>query len=386
MKRAFLIVIDSCGIGAMPDANEWGDCGCNTLLSASKAQGFSVPNMQKMGLFNIDGVTCGTAEASPTAAHARLGCASRGKDTTIGHWEMAGIISPRPLPTYPNGFPAEVIEEFSRRTGRKVLCNLPYSGTEVIKDYGRQHVETGDLIVYTSADSVFQIAAHESIVPLEELYRYCQIARDMLQGEHAVGRVIARPFTGEWPFTRTANRHDYSLEARHNMLDELQAKGLATISVGKIVDIFAGRAISESHRIKGNVDGMNQTIDIAKSSFEGLCFVNLVDTDMIYGHRRDIQGYGDAVSTFDRQLGELLPQLGEDDILMVTADHGCDPGFKGTDHTREYVPLLVYGKHIAPVNLGTRPTFADIATTILDYFGIKGAIEGTSMLPELLTR
>ena len=380
MKRIFLIVIDSCGIGAMPDAAEWGDAGCNTLLSASRARGFHTPLMGRMGLFNVDGVTCGEAEPNPIAAHARLACASRGKDTTIGHWEIAGVISPRPLPTYPQGFPEDLLAEFSRRTGRGVLCNLPYSGTEVIKDYGRQHVETGDLIVYTSADSVFQIAAHEAVVPIDTLYHYCEIARELLQGEHAVGRVIARPFEGEWPYQRTARRHDYSLAAPHNMLDELAANGFATISVGKIVDIFAGRAISESHRIRSNHEGMEKTIALADKDFEGLCFTNLVDTDMVFGHRRDVQGYGDALTHFDEQLTELVSKLREDDLLLITADHGCDPGYKGTDHTREYVPLLFYGSSVRPLNLGTRPTFADIAATVLDYFGLQ-PLSGDSLLP-----
>ncbi len=356
----------------MPDAADWGDAGCFTLRSAAKAEGFSVPTMQRMGLFNIDGVSSvGAPVAAPTAAVARLAERSCGKDTTIGHWEIAGVVSPQPLPTYPHGFPADVIAQFEQATGRKTLCNLPYSGTEVIRDYGRQACEEGALIVYTSADSVFQIAAHEDVVPLKELYRYCQIARDMLQGSHGVGRVIARPFVGEWPYKRTANRHDYSLAAPHNMLDELQKAGLATISVGKIEDIFAGRAISEGHRITCNDMGMEQTIAIAgRNDWQGLCFVNLVDTDMVYGHRRDIQGYGNALTAFDKQLAQLLPLLNEDDVLMVTADHGCDPGFSGTDHTREYVPLLVYGSKVKPVNMGTRVGFADIAATILDLWDL----------------
>ena len=382
MSRIYLIVLDSCGIGYMPDAARFGDEGANTLRSAARAQGFAVPHMREMGLFNIDGVE-GDRVERPIGAFARLAEASNGKDTTIGHWEIAGAISPNPLPTYPQGFPPEVIEAFEKATGKGVLCNLPYSGTDVIRDYGRQAIAEDKLIVYTSADSVFQIAAHEDYVPVAQLYHYCEIARAMLQGKHGVGRVIARPFTGEWPFSRTTNRHDYSLEAPHNMLDDLLQAGYDTLGVGKIYDIFAGRGLSRFVRTKGNMDGMDKTLEWARDpSWQGLCFVNLVDTDMIYGHRRDIQGYGDALTAFDRRLGELLPLLGEDDLVMITADHGCDPGYTGTDHTREYVPLLVYGAGIKPLDLGTRTSFADIAATILDVFGLP-PINGQSFLEEI---
>ena len=382
MKRVYLIVLDSCGCGTCPDSARFGDEGANTLRSASLAKGFAVPRMREMGLFNIDGVE-GDKVARPIGAYCRMQEASNGKDTTIGHWEIAGHISLRPLPTYPNGFPPEVIDAFERATGKGTLCNLPYSGTEVIKDYGRQAIAEDKLIVYTSADSVFQIAAHEDYVPVEELYRYCEIARNILQGEHGVGRVIARPFTGEWPYTRTTNRHDFSLQAPHNMLDDLLQAGHDTLGVGKIYDIFAGRGLSRFVRTKGNEDGMDKTLAYAADpSWEGLCFVNLVDTDMIYGHRRDIQGYGDALTAFDKRLDKLLTYLGDEDILFITADHGCDPGFKGTDHTREYVPLLVYGKGIKPLNLGTRQSFADVAATILDYFGLP-ALDGKSFLREV---
>lgn len=368
-KRVFIIVLDSCGCGEMPDSYLWHDEGSNTLGAIRKDEHFDCPNLVNLGLFNIEGVGGGVSD--PKGSFARLKETSMGKDTTIGHWEIAGIISPKPLPTYPNGFPEDVIEEFEKRTGRKVLCNKPYSGTEVIKDYGEEHIKTGALIVYTSADSVFQIAAHEDVVPVPELYRYCQIARDMLQGEHCVGRVIARPFTGEWPFTRTSNRHDYSLIPPHTtMLDVLKKHNLATISVGKIYDIFAGKSVSESNRTTSNANGMEVTLDIQKRDFEGLCFVNLVDFDMKYGHRNDIVGYASAMTEFDRYLGEFLKNMRADDMLIITADHGCDPSTPSTDHSREYVPMIVCGDGIkAGVDLGTRSTFADISATVLDYLG-----------------
>ena len=383
-KRVFIIVLDSCGCGEMPDSYLWHDEGSNTLGAIRKDEHFDCPNLVNLGLFNIEGVGGGVSD--PKGSFARLKETSMGKDTTIGHWEIAGIISPKPLPTYPNGFPEDVIEEFEKRTGRKVLCNKPYSGTEVIKDYGEEHVKTGALIVYTSADSVFQIAAHEDVVPVPELYRYCQIARDMLQGEHGVGRVIARPFTGEWPFTRTSNRHDYSLIPPHTtMLDVLKKHNLATISVGKIYDIFAGKSVSESNRTTSNANGMEVTLDIQKRDFEGLCFVNLVDFDMKYGHRNDIVGYASAMTEFDRYLGEFLKNMRADDMLIITADHGCDPSTPSTDHSREYVPMIVCGDGIkAGVDLGTRSTFADISATVLDYLGVdKEDTAGESFLSKV---
>ncbi len=384
MKRFFIIVLDSCGIGELPDAHLWNDEGSNTLASIRNHPNFNCPNLTRMGLFNVE--TVGGGVENPTGSFARLGELSKGKDTTIGHWEIAGIVSPTPLPTYPNGFPKEVIDEFEKRTGRKVLCNLPYSGTEVIKDYGKEHIETGALIVYTSADSVFQIAAHEDYVPIEELYRYCDIAREMLQGKHGVGRVIARPFNGEYPFTRTSNRHDYSLLPQGTtMLDRLMEEGYATISVGKIYDIFAGKSVSESNRTTSNHHGMEVTLDIQKRDFEGLCFVNLVDFDMKYGHRNDVAGYALAMTDFDKQLGEFVENMREDDMLIITADHGCDPATPSTDHSREYVPMLVYGKGIkGGVDLKTRDSFADISATVLDFFGVdQKDTKGTSFLPEV---
>ena len=383
-KRVFIIVLDSCGCGEMPDSYLWHDEGSNTLGAIRKDEHFDCPNLVNLGLFNIEGVGGGVSD--PKGSFARLKETSMGKDTTIGHWEIAGIISPKPLPTYPNGFPEDVIEEFEKRTGRKVLCNKPYSGTEVIKDYGEEHIKTGALIVYTSADSVFQIAAHEDVVPVPELYRYCQIARDMLQGEHGVGRVIARPFTGEWPFTRTSNRHDYSLIPPHTtMLDVLKKHNLATISVGKIYDIFAGKSVSECNRTTSNANGMEVTLDIQKRDFEGLCFVNLVDFDMKYGHRNDIVGYASAMTEFDRYLGEFLKNVRADDMLIITADHGCDPSTPSTDHSREYVPMIVCGDGIkAGVDLGTRSTFADISATVLEYLGVdKEDTAGESFLSKV---
>ena len=386
-KRAFIIVLDSYGIGREPDAPDFGDDVCNTLKSIAASPKYDTPNMRKIGLFNIDGVGCGTPVDAPIGSFARLRELSRGKDTTTGHWEIAGIVSERPMPTYPNGFPADLIARLEKAFGRKILCNKPYSGTQVIKDYGREQKETGGLIVYTSADSVFQIAAHEDDVPVEQLYDYCRTARKILQGEHGVGRVIARPYTGEYPnYTRTPRRHDFSLDPTGDtMMDALQRKGLATIGVGKISDIFAGRSISRSLGInKDNVDGMEKTLRVMDEDFEGLCFVNLVDFDMQYGHRRNIDGYAEAATVFDRQLGEFMSKMREDDVLMITADHGCDPGAPGTDHTREYVPLLIYGQHVrAGVNLGTYPTFAMIGATISDMFGCDLKTKGESLLPRI---
>ena len=370
-KRAILIVLDSAGIGHAPDAAEYGDEGSNTFLSCSKSQYFSTPNMKKMGLYNIDDVEIEGTDA-PTGAFARLIEKSRGKDTTTGHWEMAGVVSEQPFPTYPNGFPDEVIDEFKKLTGRDVLCNLPYSGTQVIEDYGEEHIKTGALIVYTSADSVFQIAAHEDVVPVETLYEYCRMARKMLVGKHGVGRVIARPFIGEpGSFSRTTRRHDFSLEPTgETVMDTLKKEGYDVLSVGKIYDIFAERGVTDHVRCEGNPDGIEKTIKWMERDFNGLMFVNLVDTDMIYGHRRDIDGYAKALSYFDEQLPRITWLMKDDDILMITADHGCDPGYTGTDHTRECVPLLMYGKSIpAGKNYGTITGFDFIAKYILEYFG-----------------
>ena len=381
-RRIFLIVLDSYGIGALPDAADFGDEGSNTLKTITASKAYDTPNMKKLGLFNIDGVDWMKKEESPAGAYGRMKERSRGKDTTIGHWEIAGVVSPKPLPVYPNGFPEEILEKFREATGREVLCNLPYSGTDVIRDYGEEHMKTGALIVYTSADSVFQIAAHEEIVPVEELYRYCEIAREILCGEHGVGRVIARPFIGEAPnFQRTANRHDFSLlPPRDTMLDAILEAGYDTYGIGKIYDIFAGKGIAHTQRIQNNVDGMEKTLEMQEKDFKGLCFVNLVDFDMMYGHRNDIEGYANAATVFDRQLKTFLERMRPEDILMITADHGCDPGFRGTDHSREHTPLLICGEDIKEnVNLGTRETFADIAATVLDLLHVENNTDGTSM-------
>jgi len=388
MKRIFLIVLDSCGIGAMPDSASFGDVGVNTLAACAASDKLHIPNMIAAGLGNIDGVSCLPETDAPTGAYARLAELSKGKDTTIGHWEIAGIVSDDPLPTYPGGFPEEVLAPFRAATGRGVLANAPWSGTAVLDAYGEEHMRTGDLIVYTSADSVFQIAAHEEIVPLEKLYEYCHIARDLLKGKHGVGRVIARPFigTGKGAFKRTANRHDYSLEPpAQTMLDAIKSAGLDSIAVGKIHDIFAGRGDTEYVYNKSNLDGMQHAADYAKKDFHGLCFVNLVDFDMVYGHRRDIDGYANALTEFDAWLGNFMKTLGEDDLVMITADHGCDPAYTATtDHTREYVPLLVLGKSVKPVNLGTRRSFADIAATVTQLLGVDFDTPGTSFAKEIL--
>lgn len=386
-RRVFLIVLDSYGIGEAPDADKFGDAGCNTLRSITGSKEYDTPLMKEMGLFNIDGVDWMEGADRTTGAYARLTEQSAGKDTTIGHWEIAGIISKNPLPTYPDGFPQEVLDRFCEMTGRGVLCNKPYSGTDVIRDYGKEHMETGKLIVYTSADSVFQIAAHEDVVPVEELYRYCEMAREILVGEHGVGRVIARPFVGtEGDFSRTPRRHDYSLvPPADTMMDALLAGGFTTYGVGKIYDIFAGKGIAHTTRIENNVDGMEKTMALQDVDFDGLCFVNLVDFDMVYGHRNDIHGYAKAATTFDRQLKEFIARMREEDILMITADHGCDPGFKGTDHSREYVPFLAYGRDIKEnVNLGTRSSFADIAATIQDIFEVEQITAGKSFKEEIM--
>ena len=386
MKRIFLLVLDSFGVGYEPDAAEFGDVGANTLKSCASSEQFRMDNLIAAGLGNLDGVDYLRKTDTPTAAVARLQERSKGKDTTIGHWEIAGVISEQPLPTYPNGFPEEVLAPFRAQTGRGVLCNLPYSGTEVIKDYGRQHVETGDLIVYTSADSVFQIAAHEDIVPPEQLYEYCRIARKILVGKHGVGRVIARPFEGEWPYTRTSRRHDFSLTPpADTMLDLLKAAGKSVIGVGKIHDIFAGQGLTEFTYTAGNRDGMEQTMAYAEKDFEGLCFVNLVDYDMLYGHRRNIDGYAAALHEFDAWLPGFLEKLTDDDLVIITADHGCDPGYSAhTDHTREYIPMLALGKRVKPVNLGTRPGFGDIAATVLELLDVDARVQGVSFAQQIV--
>ena len=386
MKRVFLIVLDSLGIGAAPDAAEFGDIGADTLARISRSSRFCIPTLKQYGIGHIDGLSYLGVDGPLSAAVGRLTERSRGKDTTIGHWELAGHISDRPLPTYPHGFPEEVLAPFRQATGRGVLCNAPASGTAVIEQYGEIHRRTGDLIVYTSADSVFQIAAHESIVPPERLYDYCRIARKILNGEHGVGRVIARPFEGEWPFHRTPRRHDFSIEPpRQTVLDAIVAAGKDMIAVGKIHDIFAGHGMTEFVYTTGNTDGLAKTMAYADKEFTGLCFVNLVDFDMLYGHRRDPDGYARALHEFDAWLPDFLAKLGEDDMVIITADHGCDPTYlKHTDHTREYIPMIALGKQVRPVNLGTRPGFCDIAATVAELLDVPYETPGRSFAHEIV--
>ena len=386
MKRVFIIVADSLGVGELADAKYYGDEGSNTLRSIKSSKFYHAPTLERMGLGFSSSICTGDEIASASASVGKMAEKSVGKDTTTGHWEIAGLISNEPLPTYPNGFPDEIIAQFERLTGRKTLCNKPYSGTEVIRDYGEQAIREGALIVYTSADSVFQIAAHEDYIPVEELYRYCKIARKILVGKHGVGRVIARPFVGQYPFTRTANRHDYSIEpSGTTMLDQLYESGKEVIALGKISDIFASRSISESILHKSNFEGMENLIKLLNRDFNGLCFVNLVDFDSKYGHRNDIDGYAKAVSEFDEQLKEFLGGIKDDDMVIVTADHGCDPATPSTDHSREFVPVLVTGKKIkSGINLGVRKSFADIAKTTLEYLGVDDSgIAGESFLPRI---
>ncbi|MBN1892810.1 MAG: phosphopentomutase [Clostridiales bacterium] len=400
-RRVFLVVLDSLGIGRAPDAALFGDEGTNTLASIALSDRFDIPNLTRLGYLSIPGVAEDIGERrgngktialpkEPDGAFGRLTERSNGKDTTVGHWEIAGIVSPVPLPVYPDGFPDEIIGKFEKRIGHKILCNKPYSGTQVIRDYGREHMKTKRPIVYTSADSVFQIAAHEEIIPLQKLYEYCKIARDILTGDHPVGRVIARPFVGEYPnFVRTSNRHDYSvLPPAKTVLDLLSERGWDVISVGKIVDIFAGSGITSSVRTTGNTDGISRLLEMVKGDFSGLCFVNLVDFDSKYGHRNDVDGYAGALAEFDRCLPELLSGLRSDDLLLITADHGCDPGNPSTDHSRETVPLLAAGPRVRPgADIGIRETFADIAMTVADYFGMESkarqCLSGTSFLDSI---
>ena len=385
-KRVFIIVLDSCGIGQAPDAADFNDHDCNTMKRISTSKYYSNKNTKKLGLANIEGCEYLTKIDKPIAAYGRCQEKSNGKDTITGHWEIAGIVSEKPMPTYPNGFPKDILDEFSKQTGRGVLCNKPYSGTKVIADYGNEHIKTGSLIVYTSADSVFQIASHEEVVPLDELYEDCRIARKILKGDNAVGRVIARPFIGEnGNFVRTSNRHDFSLEPpKETLLDCLYNNGYYVYSIGKIHDIFAGRGMSDYVFTKDNKDGMQKTLEALDKDFEGLCFTNLVDFDMLYGHRQDIDGYAKAYAQFDKWLSSFMKKMKSDDILVITADHGCDPGDESTDHSREYIPLLVYGECISPLNLGTRNSFADIAASIADYFDLSFDCPGTSFMKDIL--
>ncbi len=388
INRAILIVLDSVGIGELPDAADFGDVGSNTLGNITKkCGGISLPNLSKLGLGKIDGINYLPVPEQVDGSYARMSEVSNGKDTITGHWELAGLQLSKPFPTYPEGFPQEVLDEFTRLTGRGVLANCAASGTEIIKQYGEEHMKTGKLIVYTSADSVFQIAAHEDLVPIDELYRICQIARDMLKDEHMVGRVIARPFVGEpGNFTRTSNRRDYSAApASDTILDKLSQRGLDVIAVGKIEDIFSKKGITKADHTKSNMHGVDMTIDFMKQQNKGLIFTNLVDFDMLFGHRNNAQGYKEALEEFDKRLPEIIEAMKEDDVLIITADHGCDPTTESTDHSREYVPLLIYGNNIkSDVNLGTRGTFADVASTLADMFGVENVFPATSFYSEIV--
>lgn len=381
-RRIFLVVLDSVGIGHAIDAERFGDLGAHTLKSVMTASP-SLPNLTKLGLFNIKRAELTEyATSSPIGMYGYAEELSNGKDTTVGHWEIAGLVSESPLPTYPNGFPSEVIDAFCKENGVEILCNLPYSGTEVINDYGNEHIKTGKPIVYTSADSVFQIAAHEDVIPLDKLYMLCESARAILTGKHVVGRVIARPFAGEnGNFYRTGGRHDYSL-APHGttMLDLLKDKGLDVISIGKINDIFASRGVTESNPTKNNAEGEGLILSKQENDFCGLCFVNLVDFDSVYGHRNDVNGYAGALEHFDNTLGEFIGRMRDDDLIIITADHGCDPMYAGTDHTRENIPILAYCKGLGGIDAGGFDSYTCIAKTICENFDICNDFHGTSFL------
>ncbi len=386
-KRVFLTVLDSFGIGELPDAKDFNDENSNTLRACFNSGALKVPNMSKMGLFNIDEIGCSCKkENEPIASYGKFAEKSKGKDTTTGHWELCGVILDKPFPTFPNGFPDDIIEKLKKAFGVKgILCNKPYSGTKVINDYGVEHIKSGYPIVYTSADSVLQIACHEEIYSVETLYSFCEKARKIMQDEYAVGRVIARPFLGnEKGFYRTEKRHDYSLFPPYKtLLDELKENGLDVISVGKIYDIFVGKGISEKIVAKNNAESERGMMQAVKKDFHGLCFTNFVDFDMLYGHRNDVYGYTDALNRFDVFLGEFINEMKSDDLLIVTADHGCDPSTPSTDHSREYIPCLVYGNGIKAVNLGIRETFSDIGQTIAENFGLK-IKNGESFLNKLI--
>lgn len=381
--RAFIIVIDGFGIGAMPDCKKYDDAGANTLKNIRAAYDLNIPTLAELGLYNIEGTY--NDDRMPEGAYARLQELSKGKDTTVGHWEMSGVITNEFLPTFPNGFPKDFIAKLEAELGTKVLCNKPYSGTEVIKDYGREHLETGYPIVYTSADSVLQIAVHMNKYTIDQLYEMCEKARKLCAGKYGVGRIIARPFTGEYPFVRTAERKDFSLNPpAKTILDTVKEAGLHTVAVGKIEYIFNGQGITRSIHTKDNLDGLNVTLDVAKESFDGLVFVNLVDTDMKYGHRRDVFGYAEALEEIDGKVAELLKLLKPDDVLYITGDHGCDPTHKQhTDHTREYTPLLIYGCEVVPTDLGTLQGFDVIADTVKEQLGLG---VGSKSVWEKITR
>lgn len=389
VNRIILIVMDSAGIGELPDAADYHDQGSNTLGNISRAiGGLKLPNMEQMGLGNIESLEGVSPQDNPTASYGKMAEVSKGKDTTTGHWEIAGVVLNEPFPTYPHGFPLEVIKAFEEKIGKPTIGNKVASGTEIIAELGEEHMKTGYPIVYTSADSVFQIAAHEEIIPIEELYHMCEVARDLLVGEHAVGRVIARPFMGKpGDFKRTERRHDYSLKPlSKTILDYLKESGLEVMAVGKIKDIYAGEGVTSHQPAKSNMDGVDKTLDFLKEGKRGLIFTNLVEFDMVYGHRNNAEGYADALADFDRRIPEITALMEENDILVITADHGCDPTTASTDHSREYVPLLVYGKKLkAGVNLGVRSTFADLGATVAAAYGIEDFPAGKSFLQEIIS-
>ncbi|MGN9161279.1 phosphopentomutase [Clostridium sulfidigenes] len=382
-RKVVLVVLDSVGIGELPDAELYGDKGSNTLGNIAKhVKGFSIPNLEALGIGSIEGVENLIKCENPEGIYGRCSELSKGKDTITGHWEMAGVILETPLQTYPNGFPREVMDEFEAKIGRKTLGNVVASGTAIIEELGEEHIRTGYPIIYTSADSVFQIAANEDVIPLEELYNMCKIAREMLVGDKMVGRVIARPFKGmkKGEFVRTANRHDYALEPfNKTALEYVSEAGLPMAAVGKIKDIFTGKGVTESVSIKDNMDGVDKTLQMMKSHSNGFIFTNLVDFDMKFGHRNDVEGYAKALEEFDDRLPEIKEALGDNDVLIITADHGCDPTTEGTDHSREYVPVLVYGRNLKEdINLGTRNGFCDIGKTVLDLLDIENDLVGKS--------
>jgi phosphopentomutase len=385
-RRVIWIVLDSVGIGAMPDAADYGDQASDTLGNIARLRGLKLPNLARLGLGNIKPVTGIPPAARPEGSFGRCALASPGKDTTTGHWEMVGIHLTHPFPLYPQGFPAEILTEFERRIGRHSIGNKAASGTEIIEELGEEHIASGSPIVYTSADSVFQVAAHEQVIPLPELYRICQTAREILRGPHEVGRVIARPFVGTpGNFTRTPNRHDYAVPPPVGMLlDQLENRNVTVHAIGKISDVFLGRGIRRSDNTKNNSDGMTKTLHALEETTEGLIFVNLVDFDQQYGHRNDVEGYGAALEQFDAWVPELGRLLGPEDLAIFTADHGCDPTTASTDHSREYVPLVVHGPEVrAGVNLGLRTTLSDIGQTVAANFGAH-LVKGVSFLPEIV--
>lgn len=389
MKRVVLIVLDSLGVGALPDAAEYGDAGSNTLLHTYQAcNGLAMDELLNLGMGNIEGLDEMPKVTKAIGAYGRIAEKSKGKDTVTGHWEIGGVILDTPLNTYPNGFSNEIIEEFMKKTNTKgILGNCVASGTEIIERLGDEHVKSGYPIIYTSADSVFQIAAHEEVIPLDKLYEMCEVARKMLVGENAVGRVIARPFVGEnGNYKRTANRRDYALDPfNKTMLEYLKENGKEVVAVGKIEDIYNKKGVTAAEHTKNNMHGVDVTLDFMKTTKEGLIFTNLVDFDMLYGHRNDPKGYGKAIEDFNNRLNEIYMNMNDDDILIITADHGCDPTTSSTDHSREYIPVLVKGKNIKEnINLGTLDSFTDIGKTILDYFNISNDINGTSFLNKIL--